>query len=1245
MVYTNENQAIEIDVLDNDFGCELTLSGASNPENGTVEFNADGTVVYTPNEGFSGTDYFYYQACDCSNNCDETLVAVNVLADTIGNLAPIAVSDVAATDGNTPVTINVLANDVDPNGDPLTVTATIDPEHGTVVINADGTITYTPDEGFAGCDIFGYVVCDNAQPALCDTAYVVIEVATEDCANQAPIADNEIITVIVDTPIDIAVLEGDGDPDGDDLIIVTFTEPLHGTVVLDTLTGVFTYTPDPGYEGNDQFTYIVCDNGNPVLCDTAYVSISVQTDTTQNIVDAQPDVVYTSIDQPIVIDVLANDFGDDISITNIVTQPTNGGSVGITTDGISYIPAAGFTGTDYFEYEICDNAGNCDVTLVTIYVLPEDSTNVSPNAANDVAETDMDTPICVDVLANDTDGFGGDNLTITNYTQPDAGTVTLDTTTNQLCYTPPAGFMGTVEFSYTICDNGNPELCDTAMVVITVGLGEPSNNPPVAGDDEYTIPMNSTFEIDIVTPNDTDPDGDNLTISFVSDPQGTVTILDDHSISYITPEGFVGTDFFYYVVCDDGNPILCDTAYVTINVLPELQEVIANPDIDYTTVDVPVIIHPMDNDSGSGISIVYVGTPINGGSVIINNGNSVTYTPALGFVGTDAFIYTICDGLNNCDTSLVTVVVLDLNTTNIPPVAVNDVAMTDVDTPLCINVLYNDFDAYGGDVIFINMYDQTTVNGGTITQQSDSILCYTPPAGYVGVDQFTYIICDNGNPIMCDTAYVVIGVGTGELPNNPPVAEDDVAQTYTNIPVTINVLGNDSDPDGDNLIITLLTDPLGTVEIVNGSVLYTPPTGFEGTDYFAYIVCDDGFPEMCDTAYVTINVLPFDPDTTIVTPEDTPDTLCIATIAGTDMPVTSITVIQAPANGTIDFTTDSDSCLIYIPNPNYCGEDAFIIQVCDAMNMCDTLLIGVEITCVEELPIALNDTISTGVGQPIDIWVLENDYDPDGDPIVVVTIITPPTNGTATILNDSTIVYTPNEDFFGQDSLQYVINDDDGSDTAWVFISVDLDPNDVLAINDSVTTQQETPITIAVLGNDIYPEGTTVITIVTQPANGTAAITADGDSITYIPAVGFVGIDSFQYELCVTNATTGETICDTATVYITVTEDEEPLECDVVFANAFSPNGDGTNELWLIENADNLSECYTNQEIQPELMIFNRWGDKVYHFKDYTNTNAWNGKFNNNGEDLPDGTYFYIFRISENDAKDELKQGYIELRR
>ena len=202
-----------------------------------------------------------------------------------------------------------------------------------------------------------------------------------------------------------------------------------------------------------------------------------------------------------------------------------------------------------------------------------------------------------------------------------------------------------------------------------------------------------------------------------------------------------------------------------------------------------------------------------------------------------------------------------------------------------------------------------------------------------------------------------------------------------------------------------------------------------------------------------------------------------------------------------------------------------------------------------------------------------------------------------------------------------------------------------MAINDSVSTQQDTPITIAVLSNDIYPEGITVITIVTQPTNGTAAITADGDSITYIPTVGFVGIDSFQYELCVTNVTTGETICDTATVFITITENEEPLECDVVFANAFSPNGDGTNELWLIENADNLSECYNNQEIQPELMIFNRWGDKVYHSKGYTNTNAWNGKFNNNGDDLPDGTYFYIFRISENDTKEELKQGYIELRR
>jgi gliding motility-associated-like protein len=1242
IAYTNQAQAVDIDVLNNDGGYTPSIAGFSQPENGSVAFSDGGnTLIYTPNDDFSGVDYFYYQATDCSGNTTETLVAVNVLPEGTPNLAPIAGNDTGVTEPNTPVTINVLANDIDPNGDTLTVTQIIDqPTNGTVTINDDGTVTYTPNEDYIGCDLFSYQVCDGE--GLCDTAYVQIGIGTDSCLNNAPIALNDEATTPTGTDIVICVLANDTDPDGDALILTLYTDPLHGTLTLNE-DSCLVYTPDSSYIGNDQFVYIVCDTGIPQLCDTAYVTITVG-ELPPVEVDAQPDIDYTNANTPVEIDVLANDFGTNLTITSIVTQPTNGGTAVITGSTITYTPPTDFVGTDNFEYEVCDNNGNCDITLVTVVVLPESVTNVAPDAVNDVAQTEINTPICVDVLANDFDSFGGDMITLTDYTQPEFGEVVLDTETGALCFTPAPDFIGTVTFSYTICDNGTPQLCDEASVVITVGLGQLSNNPPLAVDDEYTIPMTESVSFDLIA-NDTDPDGDNLFITFLSDPIGDVINNFDGTVTYTPVPDSTYTDFFAYVLCDDGNPILCDTAYVTITIVAALDSVIAQPDIDYTNVNTPVTIDVLANDFGTGISVTSVTTPINGGTVSIDaDGVSVTYTPATDFVGTDYFTYTICDDLGNCDSTLVTVNVLPETVTNIAPVAVNDVAVTPIDAQICIDVLDNDFDAFGGTIIFINFYEDATANGGTVVQQDDSTLCYTPAPGFAGIDSFHYVICDDGNPILCDTATVVIGVGTDTLPNNPPVAVDDAATTFVNQPVTFDILGNDSDPNGDEINITFISDPLGdVVQNLDGTITYTPPTGYEGVDYFAYIICDNGTPTLCDTAYVTINITPVTGDILIETPEDTPDTLCIEFLVSSGLPIDTISIVTAPENGTIEPLFGSDSCLVYIPNPDYCGVDQFVIAVCDSLGTCDTLTVGVTVVCMPEGPMAIDDATSTTVDTPITIDVLANDV-VDATPAIIISIPDAPSNGTAVIVGDSIIIYTPNDDFYGTDTFTYVIEDANGmTDTATVIVTISIADDDVLAIDDTTSTPMNTPITIDVLGNDIYPEGTTVITIIDDANNGTAVVTANGDSILYTPNEGFMGADTFYYQLCVTTVDT--TVCDTAMVIVTVTELVNPPICDLVFANTFTPNGDGTNDLWLIANADDLEACYEGQEINPELMIYNRWGDMVYHQVGYTNNDAWNGEWMNTGSAVPDGTYFYIFRVSPNAAKEATTQGFIELRR
>jgi gliding motility-associated-like protein len=182
------------------------------------------------------------------------------------------------------------------------------------------------------------------------------------------------------------------------------------------------------------------------------------------------------------------------------------------------------------------------------------------------------------------------------------------------------------------------------------------------------------------------------------------------------------------------------------------------------------------------------------------------------------------------------------------------------------------------------------------------------------------------------------------------------------------------------------------------------------------------------------------------------------------------------------------------------------------------------------------------------------------------------------------------------------------------------------AVNDTVTAGQSTTIKIPVLNNDSDPDGDNiyVVTITNQPDHGTAVINPDG-TISYTPDDGFVGVDSFTYQICDDGI---PPLCDTAVVYITVM----PERPNIFIPNGFSPNGDPYNEYWEIVD---ISKYPKN-----EVIIFNRWGNKVYEAKPYQN--EWQG-VNYKGEDLPDGTYYYVLKL--NDDNDTVYTGFVVINR
>ena len=270
---TEMDTDVTIEVLANDFdkyGNELFVDSITQfPENGSVVINDDGTITYTPNAGFTGTDTFEYAVSNGSDSATAT-VTVDVFESTSANNAPVGVEDFAETEMDTDVTIDVLANDFDDDGDAIFVDSiTQFPENGSVVINDDGTITYMPNEGFTGTDSFEYAVSDGTDSS---TATVTVDVIEAAQSNTPPEAVDDFADTNMDIGVTIDVLANDSDADGDNLFVSGIVQVAENGEVSLNDDGTITYMPNAGFTGTDTFEYEISDGTDTA---TALVTINV----------------------------------------------------------------------------------------------------------------------------------------------------------------------------------------------------------------------------------------------------------------------------------------------------------------------------------------------------------------------------------------------------------------------------------------------------------------------------------------------------------------------------------------------------------------------------------------------------------------------------------------------------------------------------------------------------------------------------------------------------------------------------------------------------------------------------------------------------------------------------------------------------------------------------------------------------------------------------------------------------------
>lgn len=382
---TPPSTTVTIPILDNDTknGTPLvpndhTVTISSNPGGGIVSVNPDGTVNYTPNSGFSGVDCFTYTVCEIANPtvCRTADVCVTVPAPR----QIFAFDDNNITSVNTPVSGNVILNDYLNNGvAPFVVSTTpvSPPTNGQVTISANGAYTYTPNNGFTGTDVFTYRVCDSGSPAVCDDAVVNIDVLSVNVVNRPPIALGDKVVTKTNVPVSYNVLTNDIEPDGQPLTATLLTQPVNGTVTLNS-NGVFTYTPNNGFKGMDTFTYKACDNFVPEACDEARVDIEVYDSGTLNQPPVANDDIYRrQPGQPVTGNILLNDIdpnGSVLTATSTPLSPPSKGTVTISGNGdIVYTPGVNFDGFDRFVYEVCNANQPKQCTQATVFII-EDQT-------------------------------------------------------------------------------------------------------------------------------------------------------------------------------------------------------------------------------------------------------------------------------------------------------------------------------------------------------------------------------------------------------------------------------------------------------------------------------------------------------------------------------------------------------------------------------------------------------------------------------------------------------------------------------------------------------------------------------------------------------------------------------------------------------------------------------------------------------------------------------------------------------
>jgi len=1160
-------------------------TAATNPVfgKGTLSMDATGHYTFTPVGGFAGTVDIPYTICNSGvvpQACAEATLHIVVTTPVI-----VPEPDINAGEVNKTIPGNVSTNDNVPPGTTYGTPAPYpsNPSTSLPVINPDGSYTFnTPVPGIYN---FNVPVCVPGGAIPCPTEPLVITITDPTKSNNLPVANTDITTTPLNTPVTVPILanDGPGNVGGTLGTPVVYKNGMIGSTATITPGGQLIYTPATGFVGTDSVKYRVCESpGNK--CDTAIVYITVLPADVVNTTTASDDYAKTPASVPVSGNVKTNDSdpqGNKQKVTpqsltatsgTAATNPVFGkGTLSLDSTGnYTFTPATGFTGTVDIPYTVCDSGATpmacAEATLHVVVTAPPFKPQPDVNAG------EVNVVIPGNVSTNDVVVPG------TTYSNPAPNpsnpSSSLPVINPDGTYTFTSPTPGVYTFNVPVCVPNGSVPCPTEPLVITITDPTRNSNPPVLNTDLATTKLNTPVTLPILSNDGPGNVGGTLALPTIvggGKPGSTATIDPTGKLVYTPAPGFTGNDTITYQACETPGG-QCKTSIAIITVLPanSLNTTAAADDYYKTAANTPVSGSVKTNDKDPEGNVTKVTaqnlTPTSGtaatnpafgkGTLSLSAAGTFTFTPVSGFVGTVDIPYTICDsGIipQACAEATLHIVVSAPVITPEP-----DVNAGLVNTPIPGNVTTNDKVPAG------TTYSNPAANP---SNPSSSLPVINPDGTYTfntptpGVYTFNVPVCTPGGAIPCPTEPLVITITDPTKNDNVPLANVDLSSTKINTPVTVPILTNDGPGNTGG---TLGTPTIigggkpGSTSTIDptGKLVYTPPPGFTGIDTIKYKVCETPSGK-CDSTIAIITVLPADAlnsttatDDYATTPFNTPVSGNVKSndvdpegnvtkVTVQNLTPTSGTAATNPVFGKGTLTLDAAGGYSFTPVPGFSGTVDIPYTICDSgvipQACAEATLHGV-VTPPVILP---EPDVNAGlVNTTIPGNVATNDKVPAGS-----TYSNPapnpsnPSSSLPVINSDGTYTFsTPTPGVY---TFSVPVCTPGGAipcPTEPLVITI-TDPTKIdnvpLANVDLSSTKINTPVTVPILSND--GPGNTGGTLGTPTIIGggkpgsTSTIDPTG-KLVYTPAPGFTGIDTIKYKVCETPS--GK--CDSTMAIITV---------------------------------------------------------------------------------------------------------------